>query len=194
LTEPVKPKILAPWNESPFDGKQVERGMMRAVLRILGIGLLLTLTAMYAQAATIWNGPRIPLTSSGVRTRRFRSFGSHHAASLARRQQRRLVQHPAGVSVHARGESGGHRVGLWHDRRPAEPQVRELSSFTADARLARGQGCSRSPISEDIYIDIKILSWVAASGNVTYERATLPGGLGTGTRSSITTPISSTTS
>src|SRR5437867_8642600 len=36
--------------------------MMQAVSRILGIGLLLTLTAMYAQAATIWNGPRITFT------------------------------------------------------------------------------------------------------------------------------------
>src|SRR4029079_546815 len=33
--------------------------------------------------------------------------------------------------------------------------------------------------SEDIYIDIKILSWVNASGNVTYERATAPGAVGT---------------
>jgi hypothetical protein len=65
----------------------------------------------------------------------------------------------------------------------------------ADARHAKSdEDAVVHLISEDIYIDIKILSWVAASGNVTYERATQPGAIGTSYASSITTAISSTSS
>src|SRR5262245_46053620 len=155
--------------------------MMRAVWGILGIVLLWAHAAMPAEAATIWNGPRITFTK-------------------LRGQDDKLPQFQDRITPRVwltRGNNGG-----LYNVRQETPFMRGVSpvdtewAFGTTADLPNlkfanwlfyhglcppcqeGRDAVVHLISEDIYIDIKILSWPRASGNVTYERATQPGAVG----------------
>lgn len=156
--------------------------MLQTTWKILGVVLLLTLTTPDAEAATIWNGPRITFTKLRGQDATLPQFQDRITPRVW------LTRGNNGGLYNARQEfpfrSGVSPV----DTEWAYGATADLPNLKFANWVAFHGGCPPCQvgrdavvhlISEDIYIDIKILSWVAASGNVTYERATAPGAIGT---------------
>src|SRR4051812_28253492 len=156
--------------------------MLRAIWKMLGIGLLLILIGAYAEAATIWAGPRITFTKLRGQDETLPQFQDRITPRvwLTRGNNRGLYN--------ARQESGFIRGVSPVDTEWAFGTTTEVSNLKFSNWVTFHGGCSPCQvgrnavlhlISEDIYIDIKVLSWVQASGNVTYERTTPLDAVGT---------------
>lgn len=160
----------------------MRRAASRAIGSFVGIVMLLASTAMVAEAATIWNGPRITFTKlrgqdptlpqfqDRITPRVWLTRGNNRGLYNARQELAFLDAVSPGDTEWAYGTTAD------------LPNLKFQSWVLFHGRCSPcqvGRDAVVHLISEDIYIDIKVLSWVAASGNVTYERATQPGAIGT---------------
>ena len=139
------------------------------------LAVCFSVMAPSAEAATIWSGPRITFTKLRVDDETNPAFQDRLTPRvwLTRGTNRALYN--------VRQESSFNRATSPVDTEWAYGTTANLPSLKFTNWATHNGGCSPCQvgrdavvhlISEDIYIDIKIVSWVAASGNVVYERTT----------------------
>jgi hypothetical protein len=146
---------------------------------VLSAGLFAIATA--AEAATIWTGPRVTFSKLRTDNENLPAFQTASRRESGHAGQPRAIQHQQ--------ESGFTRASSPADTEWAFGTTGDLPNLKFTNWVNFHGGCSPCQvgraavlhlISEDIYIDIKVLSWPAATGNVTYERSTPPNSIGTG--------------
>jgi hypothetical protein len=155
--------------------------LVRVTAAVLGAGLFAIATA--AEAATIWTGPRITFSKLRADNEQLPAFQDRLTPRvwLTRGSSRGLYN--------IKQESGFTRASSPADTEWAFGTTGDLPNLKFTNWVSFHGGCSPCQvgraavlhlISEDIYIDIKVLSWPAGTGNVTYERSTPPNAIGTG--------------
>src|SRR4051812_16940388 len=159
--------------------------MKAATLLLLAGALAANLITMAttAEAATVWTGPRITFTKLRTDNETLPAFQDRITARvwLTRGGSRGLynILQETGFS---RGISPVDTE--WSYGTTADLPNLKFTNWVAwhgsCSPCAVGRDAVLHLISEDIYIDIKVLSWPAASGNVTYERSTPGNGVANG--------------
>ena len=144
------------------------------------LAVCFSVMAPAAEAATIWKGPKFIF-------KKFRIYNPLDPAYQDRLTPKVWLTRGTNQSLYnIRQEGGFNRPVSPADTEWAWGTTADLPNLTFTPWAVRNNQCSPCHvgrdgvihlISEDIYIDIKILSWEPTSGNTIYERSTPSGGV-----------------